>query len=116
MQKGIVTDPDLQLIMNKMNIKVHINCSDPEKYVRVFSTMIDAKLEVNEADYQKFYRARKTMNSIILLANFTMGRRQLKRSIRCQARLPDSTRQRKGRSKLVLHPDRHCVMLCSGKN
>ena len=58
LRKSVASDTDLQLIMNKMNVKIHINCNDEEKYVRVFSTKIDAKLEISEADYQKFYRAR----------------------------------------------------------
>ena len=58
LQKGIASETDWQLIMNKMNIRFHINSVDTEKYVRIFSTVVDAKLEVSEADYQKFYRAR----------------------------------------------------------
>ena len=55
---GAAGDSDLQLIMNKMNIRIHINCNDAEKYVVISSTMIDAKLKVSEVNYQKFYRAR----------------------------------------------------------
>lgn len=58
LRKGIASDVDLQLIMNKLNIRIHINCNDPQKYVVIYSTMIDAKLQVSKADYQKFYRAR----------------------------------------------------------
>jgi len=58
LKKGIASDIDLKLIMNKMDIKIHINCQNKEKYVSVYSTRVDAKLEVSEEDYQKFYRAR----------------------------------------------------------
>lgn len=58
LQKGAATEEDLQLIMNKMNIRMHINCNDLDKYIQICSTMIDAKLEISEADYQKYYRAR----------------------------------------------------------
>jgi hypothetical protein len=57
-RKNIASDLDLQLIMNKLNVKIHINCNDKDKYVAIYSTMMDAKLVVSEADYQKFYRAR----------------------------------------------------------
>lgn len=55
---GIAVDTDLQLIMNKMNVKIHLNCKDKQKYVMILSSVVDAKLEVSEEDYQKFYRAR----------------------------------------------------------